>query len=301
MPILCRDQRSRNLCYHRWMKRRGNGWLPHVYRHKCRRREKRADTMSLPSWLQHGIDTYGYWVVFLAVAIESTGIPFPGETTLVAGAVYASTNHTLNIVLVIAAAAAGAILGDNAGYTIGKYGGFPLLQRLLRLLHLGEDKLVYTQRFFEKHGDKTVFFGRFLALLRAWAAFLAGANHMPRRRFFIWNAAGGIIWATIYGLLGFILGNNIPLLERILKDLGIFGFIALGAVIVVLIGLWFFRRKREQAALHRIAATRAISTNDNTPDVPNTVHAESPSHNGASAPDTASLPSRHTRRRRAHS
>src|SRR5574340_821885 len=104
--------------------------------------------MSLPSWLQHGLDTYGYIVVLLAVAIESMGVPFPGETTLVAGAVYSSTQHSLNIVLVIAAAAAGAILGDNAGYTIGKYGGFPVLQRLLRLLHIGEDKLVYTQRFF---------------------------------------------------------------------------------------------------------------------------------------------------------
>ncbi len=115
--------------------------------------------MNLPSWLVQGIDTYGYWIVLLAVGIESMGIPFPGETTLVAAAVYASTNHSLNIVLVIVAGAAGAILGDNAGYSIGKYGGYPLLQRLLRVLHVGEDKLLYTQRFFAKHGDKTVFFG----------------------------------------------------------------------------------------------------------------------------------------------
>lgn len=213
--------------------------------------------MSLPSWLVQGIDTYGYWVVLLAVAIESMGVPFPGETTLVAGAVYASTQHTLNIALVIAAAATGAILGDNIGYSIGKYGGYPLLQRVLRFLHIGEDKLLYTQRFFEKHGDKTVFFGRFLAILRTWAAFLAGANHMRRRAFFIWNAAGGIVWATIYGLLGFILGNNIPLLERILKDLGIFGFVVLGLVVVAVIAFWFLRRRREQAALRRVAFPQA--------------------------------------------
>src|SRR6185312_12526468 len=106
--------------------------------------------MNLPSWLVQGIDTYGYWIVLLAVGIESMGIPFPGETTLVAAAVYASTNHSLNIVLVIVAGAAGAILGDNAGYSIGKYGGYPLLQRILRVLHVGEDKLLYTQRFFAK-------------------------------------------------------------------------------------------------------------------------------------------------------
>lgn len=244
--------------------------------------------MELPPWLQLGINSYGYWVVLLAVAIESTGIPFPGETTLVAAAVYASTQHTLSITLVIVAAAAGAILGDNAGYTIGRYGGYPLLRRLVRLLHIGEDKLLYTQRYFEKHGDKTVFFGRFLAVLRAWAAFLAGANHMPRRVFIIWNAAGGILWATIYGLLGFILGNNLPLLGRILKGLGIFGFVAVGVVVVATIAFWLVRRRRERAKLRRFAATRNAAVDADTP---------------AAQPKTArrqySRRSRHARRQRA--
>ncbi len=262
--------------------------------------------MSLPSWLQQGIDTYGYWVVFLAVAIESMGIPFPGETALVAASVYASTNHTLNIVLVIAAAAAGAILGDNAGYTVGKYGGFPVLQRLLRLFHIGEDKLVYTQRFFEKHGDKTVFFGRFLAVLRAWAAFLAGANHMRRRTFFIWNAAGGILWATIYGSLGYILGNNLPLLGRILKDLGILGFVALGVVVVAIIGIWYIRHRRQKEALQQIAGTRTTTpTSDESPDMPVAARAEvsSPDHTDANATISvanSSHRSRHTRRQHAY-
>ena len=239
--------------------------------------------MNLPSWLVQGIDTYGYWIVLLAVGIESMGIPFPGETTLVAAAVYASTNHSLNIVLVIVAGAAGAILGDNAGYSIGKYGGYPLLQRLLRVLHVGEDKLLYTQRFFAKHGDKTVFFGRFLAVLRAWAAFLAGANQMPRRTFFVWNAAGGIVWATIYGLLGYILGNNLPLLMSILKDLGIFGFVALGLVIVAIIGFWLYRRRRERAVLHQLA-DESLGP---------------PLQRDAQPPHARPYSSRHTRRRRA--
>ena len=225
--------------------------------------------MELPSWLLQGMDTWGYWVVLLAVAIESAGIPFPGETTLVAAAVYASTQHTLSIPLVIAAAAVGAILGDNAGYTIGRVGGYPLLQRILRLLHIGEEKLLYTRRYFEKHGDKTVFFGRFIAVLRAWAAFLAGANHMRRRTFFLWNAAGGIVWATAYGLLGFILGDNLPLLGRILKYLGIFGFVVLGLIVVAVIAFWIFRRRRERAKLRRLVAIADADTSE-TPETPET-------------------------------
>ena len=255
--------------------------------------------MDLPPWLLQGINSYGYWVVLRAVAIESTGIPFPGETTLVAAAVYASTQHTLSITLVIVAAATGAILGDNAGYTIGRYGGYPLLRRILHLLHIGEDKLLYTQRYFAKHGDKTVFFGRFLAVLRAWAAFLAGANHMPRRVFILWNAAGGILWATIYGLLGFILGNNLPLLGRILKGLGIFGFVVVGVIVVAAIALWLLRRRRERAKLRRFATTQ-----DATADADTSV-APSPTRNQRTTarPNTTRPQyfrrSRHARRQRA--
>jgi membrane protein DedA with SNARE-associated domain len=255
--------------------------------------------MDLPPWLLQDINTYGYWVVLLAVAIESTGIPFPGETTLVAAAVYASTQHTLSITLVIVAAAAGAILGDNAGYTIGRYGGYPLLRRLVRLLHIGEDKLLYTQRYFEKHGDKTVFFGRFLAVLRAWAAFLAGANHMPRRAFFLWNAAGGILWATIYGLLGFILGNNLPLLGRILKGLGIFGFVVVGIIVAAAIAFWLVRRRRERAKLRRFAVTRNATAGADTPAMPQSpARTQRASHPRAGHSQYARR-ARHARRQRA--
>lgn len=241
--------------------------------------------MNLPTWLQQGIDTYGYWVILLAVAIESMGVPFPGETTLVAGAVYSSTHHTLNIALVIAAAAAGAILGDNAGYSIGKYGGYPLLQRILRVLHVGEDKLLFTERYFEQHGDKTVFFGRFLAILRTWAAFLAGANHMRRRTFFIWNAAGGILWATTYGLLGFFLGDNLPLLGRILKDLGIFGFVALGVVVAAIIVVWVMRRRRQRTMLHALADDVAPSQSADSGTAPTPLSASHPAESTPAQPE----------------
>ncbi len=155
-----------------------------------------------------------------------------------------------------------------------------------------------------------MFFGRFLAILRAWAAFLAGANHMRRRTFFIWNAAGGILWATIYGSLGYILGNNLPLLGRILKGLGIFGFVALGVIVVALIVVWYVRHRRQKESIHRIATERntpATPDSNASPDTPVPVAANtepsSPDHtddSGAISVAGASHRSRHTRRRQAY-
>jgi membrane protein DedA with SNARE-associated domain len=203
--------------------------------------------MDLPVWLIQAIDTFGYPVVFLAIAIESTGIPFPGETALVGAAIYAGTGRGLNIVLVIACCAAGAIVGDNLGYAVGRFGGYPLLRKLLRALHLKETTLGVTQRYFEQHGDKTVFIGRFFAILRCWAAFLAGVNQMPWRTFLFWNAAGGIIWATIFGTLGYALGNNLPLLGRVLSTLGIVGGVVATVAIVGLLVAWFVHHRRSAA------------------------------------------------------
>lgn len=199
--------------------------------------------MDLPLWLRDGIANYGYWFVLLAVAIESMGIPFPGETALVAAAVYAGTTHSLNIGAVIAAAALGAILGDNTGYEIGRRGGHPLLMRLARLLRIDNRGLVAAERYFVRHGNKTVFAGRFISILRTWVAFVAGVNRMPRRAFFIWNATGGIVWATCYGLLGYLLGDNLPELRRVLEAMGYVG-IAVIVLVVLLVGLWFYRRRR---------------------------------------------------------
>jgi membrane protein DedA with SNARE-associated domain len=210
-------------------------------------KESLAQRMIVPSWLDHAILIYGYWVILVAVALETMGVPFPGETSLLAGAIYAGTGGRLNIVLVIVAAAVGAIIGDNVGYSVGRYGGYPLLRRILRFVHLesrSEKTLAYTQRFFERHGDKTVFFGRFFSLLRLWTAFLAGVNRMPWRRFLPWNAAGGIIWAILYGLLGYYLGNNVSALNSVLSVLGIGGAVAVGVVVVAIIGVVIWQRRR---------------------------------------------------------
>ncbi len=187
------------------------------------------------------LDRYGYPLVTLFVGVESSGIPFPGETMLVTAAIYAGTGH-LSIAGVIVAAALGAIIGDNLGYTAGRYGGHALVTRYGRYVRLRPEHLQSAERFFDKHGDKTVFLGRFVAILRAWAAFLAGTNRMHWSKFLVFNAAGGILWAILYGLLGYTLGNNLPLLHKVLSILGVGGVVV--AVIVVMVAIVLLRRRR---------------------------------------------------------
>jgi membrane protein DedA with SNARE-associated domain len=191
--------------------------------------------------LTHLLSVYGYWAVLIAVGLESTGIPFPGETTLLVAAVYAGTTHRLNIVGVIAAAAAGAILGDNLGFWVGREGGFRLLRRYGPYIRLDERKLKLGQYLFHQHGAKVVFFGRFVAVLRAWAAFLAGTNRMPWSRFLPFNAAGGIVWSTLYGAGGYALGKNV---NRLAGPVGI--ALAVIAAIIITILLVFLKRNEQR-------------------------------------------------------
>lgn len=189
--------------------------------------------------LAHLLTTYGYLAVFVFVAIESTGIPFPGETMLLTASVYAGTTHHLAIPIVIVVAAAGAIVGDNLGFWVGREGGFRLVRRYGPLIRLDERKLKLGIYLFRRHGGKVVFFGRFVAVLRAWAAFLAGTNRMPWDRFLAFNAAGGILWATLFGLGGYFLGNNVH------RFTGVFGYITLGLAVIFLIAFLIFLRRQE--------------------------------------------------------
>lgn len=176
-------------------------------------------------------------MVLFFVAVESTGIPFPGETMLLIAAIYSGTTHHLSIFLVIASAAGGAILGDNMGFLVGYEGGYRLLRRYGHLIHLDVRKLKLGQYLFLKHGGKVVFFGRFIAVLRAWAAFLAGANHMHWLRFLGFNALGGMLWATLYGLGGYFLGANV---RRLAGPIGIAIFVI--AVLIIVAFLFFLHR-----------------------------------------------------------
>jgi membrane protein DedA with SNARE-associated domain len=200
------------------------------------------------STLSHLIAAYGYWAVFGLVALESSGIPLPGEAALVSAAIYAGTTHRIGIAPVILAAAGGAVLGDNLGFWAGREFGFRLLLRYGRYVRLDEARLKLGQYLFLRHGGKIVFFGRFVAVLRACAALLAGANRMRWRRFLVFNAGGGVIWATLYGLGGYVFGRSV---HRFAGPLGI----AVAAIVVIAaIALWIvFRRheKRLEAAAER--------------------------------------------------
>lgn len=193
--------------------------------------------------LQNLLTTWGYLAVFVFVAIESSGIPFPGETMLVTAAAYAGAGH-LQIPLVIGSAALGAIIGDNLGYIAGRTGGRALVLRYGKYLRIDDQKLGAAEKFFARHGDKTVFLGRFVAVLRAWAAFLAGLNDMHWIKFFAFNAAGGICWSVLYGILAFELGKNLPLLHKVLRIVGIGGVVAAVVLAVALYGLHRWRRRK---------------------------------------------------------
>lgn len=193
--------------------------------------------------------TYGYAAVFLIVGAESIGIPLPGETTLTLAALYAGSTHRLSIVGVIAAAAAGAIIGDNVGYLLGRAGGYRLLRRYGDYVRVDEHRVKIGRYLFERHGGKVVFFGRFVAILRIYAAFLAGTMKMAWRRFLFFNAAGGIIWALLFGL-GFYYFASV--LETLRAPLDI--AIGVAAVFGVVGALVVARRRESQLG---IAAERA--------------------------------------------
>jgi len=184
----------------------------------------------------HLLERYGYLVLFLLVGLESVGVPMPGETALLTAAALAAAGR-LDIAIVVVVAAAGAILGDNGGYWIGRRGGIALARRYGTLLRLDATKLERAHAFFDRHGAKTVFFGRFVALLRTWAALLAGVGEMRYRTFMLYNALGGVVWAAAYGAVGYFFGRNLPRVERWIGAAGWWLAAAVGAGILALL-LW---------------------------------------------------------------
>ncbi len=197
------------------------------------------------SELDHLLATWGYAAVFLFVGAESLGVPLPGETMLILASLYAGSTHKLSVYGIVGTAAAAGIVGDNIGYLIGRVGGYRLLHRYGRYIRVDERRLKIGRYLFDHHGGKVVFFGRFVAVLRTYSAFLAGTNEMHWRTFLVWNAAGGIAWATIFGVGYYAFGTTLKHLQSGLD-------IALGgaAVIGIVLGLWYLRRKeRELGAL----------------------------------------------------
>jgi membrane protein DedA with SNARE-associated domain len=198
-------------------------------------------THTIDQWLE----SYGYLVVFLLVMIESIGVPVPGETALIGAALYAGSTHKLEIEWVIAAAIAGAIVGDNIGFSIGRYGGAKVLLRYGHRIGLHEDRLKIGVWLFRRHGGKVVFWGRFVSVLRTWAAFLAGTNKMAWGRFLVFNAAGAIVWATLFGVTYYVFGSAV---ERLSTTIDI-AFGVVGAALVIAFIVW--TKRKEDALLAR--------------------------------------------------
>jgi membrane protein DedA with SNARE-associated domain len=191
--------------------------------------------------IQELIQSYGLWVLFAVVALESTGVPMPGETALVTAALYAGSTHRIGILTVVVVAATAAIIGDNIGYVIGRLIGLRLIVRYGRYIRLDETRLKVGQYLFLRHGGKIVFFGRFVAFLRTFAAVLAGVNRMPWSRFLIMNALGGICWASLFGGGAYWFGEKIKLAAGPISWLLL--IIAIGFVAA---GILFFRRHERE-------------------------------------------------------
>jgi len=184
------------------------------------------------------ISSYGYLAVFALVAAESLGVPLPGETALIVAGTYAGTTHRLSPWLIFAVAAAAAIIGDNIGFWIGDKGGYRLARRYGNRVRLDERKLKTARYLFDRHGIYVVFFGRFVSILRTYAAFLAGTSRMLWRKFLPANAAGGIVWAGIYTAASYLAGKTLQ------RASGKIDLVLAGAAIIAIIVVWLVIRRQ---------------------------------------------------------
>jgi membrane protein DedA with SNARE-associated domain len=198
-------------------------------------------THTIDGWLE----SYGYLVVFVLVMLESIGLPVPGETALIGAALYAGSTGKLEIWGVIAVAIAGAIIGDNIGFSIGRYGGAKLLLRHGRKIGLHEGRLKIGIWLFRRHGGKVVFWGRFVSILRTYAAFLAGTNQMAWGRFLVFNAAGAVVWATAFGVAYYVFGSALQKLSTTIDiTLGVAG-------VAILVAFLVWSKRKEDELLER--------------------------------------------------
>lgn len=194
--------------------------------------------------IQQIADQYGYWAVFLGIALENAGVPLPGETITLVGGFLAGSGE-LDYWFVLYCAMLGAILGDNCGYWIGRWGGWAFLLRLGKLFRISEKQLSEVRSKFSQNAAKAVFLGRFVALLRIFAGPLAGIARMPYWKFLLCNAAGAATWASAMVSLSFFVGQMVPL-ETLVAWVAKFAVVALGLVVAwVAIPLWLESRKAE--------------------------------------------------------
>jgi membrane protein DedA with SNARE-associated domain len=217
--------------------------------------------LTMPDFAPHLtrlLQSYTYPVLLLLVLLESLGVPLPGEIALVTAAAYASSGH-ISISIVIALAALGASVGGVLGYWIGIKGGLPLVTRYGGYIGVRKSHVDRAHAFFERNGSKTILFGRFVAILRTWAAIVAGAAAMSFTKFVTYNTIGSIAWAIVFGLLGFYFGRDLPLLEKYISRA------SFGVLVVAVVGITlFFLVKRSKAGVQSTAETGTSPTIEKT-------------------------------------
>lgn len=188
---------------------------------------------------------YGYWAIFLGIMLENMGIPLPGETVTLVGGFLAGSGD-LSYAWVLGSAIAGALIGDNFGYWLGFYGGWPLLTKIGKFFRIELSTLLKVREQFLKNADKAVIFGRFVALLRIFAGPLAGIAQMPYWKFFFCNLLGATIWGTTTVTVAFFVGQLIPL-ELLVEWVAQFTLLALGLLMVWLTFWWWFENRQPTA------------------------------------------------------
>lgn len=199
------------------------------------------------SLLQTGsqyLSAYGYYFLFLAAVLENVpfvGLFMPGEVIVVAAGFFAARGE-LRLLMVIVVAVVGGIMGNNFGYWLGYYGGRPLIERLAKRFHVDHGHLKYAEEYFENHGSKTVFFGRYMAGIKAFITALAGASRMDYGIFLSYSSLGIISWTLLAALLGYFFGEYFDLILSIFKAIG-WGSLAVFSLIIVAV-YWWRRKKR---------------------------------------------------------
>lgn len=201
--------------------------------------------MHLLDLLRKYFSEYGYWTIAVVLLFENTGIPLPGETTLLFAAALAFSEHKLSLWGIIVVGVVACTLGDNLGYWIGRRGGRPLLDRQRRVFRISEAHLARGERFFRRYGNFTVFFARFVFGLRILAGPLAGVLRMPWEKFVLFNFLGAVLWVSVVASLGYFFGSRWEWFMGKLDDLQLV-FVALA--IIGLLLLWRRERRRTSRA-----------------------------------------------------
>jgi membrane protein DedA with SNARE-associated domain len=199
--------------------------------------------------VNHLVQMWGYWAVALFVLTEAFGIPLPGETAVILAGTYAGHTHRLSPWLIFVVAASSALSGGLIGYAIGRYGGYRLIRRWGHKIRLDEQKLRISRYLFDTYGTRVVFLGRFVSVLRTYAALLAGTSRMQLRRFAIANAASAIAWAAIFSYASYVAGNALRRSSGTIT----WALIAL-AVVAIALAIIVMRRRMEDLAARADAA-----------------------------------------------